>query len=103
MADPQPVMDIVIQRMPQTLGLLAWPMLWASDCAADRRSIPPTAIFVFDQAGTFVSMIGFSIPPFFTGPLLIVIFSVILGWFPRSMTPHMLSQTGPASKYSSYK
>jgi peptide/nickel transport system permease protein len=37
---------------------------------------------VFDQAGTFVSMIGFSIPPFFTGPLLIVLFSVQLGWFP---------------------
>jgi peptide/nickel transport system permease protein len=37
---------------------------------------------VFDQAGTFITMIGFSIPPFFTGPLLIVIFSVQLGWFP---------------------
>ena len=31
---------------------------------------------VFDQAGTFITMVGFSIPPFFTGPLLIVIFSV---------------------------
>ena len=41
----------------------------------------------FDQAGTFVSMIGFSVPTFFTGVLLIVIFSVIIPresffWFP---------------------
>ncbi len=36
----------------------------------------------FDQIGTFVSMIGFSVPTFFTGVLLIVIFSVKLGWFP---------------------
>ena len=37
---------------------------------------------IFDQIGTFVSMIGFSVPTFFTGVLLIVIFSVNLGWFP---------------------
>ncbi|MEE4188156.1 MAG: ABC transporter permease, partial [Roseobacter sp.] len=37
---------------------------------------------LFDQAGTFVSMIGFSIPPFFSGVVVIVIFSVNLGWFP---------------------
>ncbi|MEO0693424.1 MAG: ABC transporter permease, partial [Pseudomonadota bacterium] len=36
----------------------------------------------FDQAGTFVTMVGFSIPPFFSGVLVIVIFSVQLGWFP---------------------
>ena len=36
----------------------------------------------FDQVGTFVSMIGFSVPPFFTGVLVIVIFSVQLGWLP---------------------
>jgi peptide/nickel transport system permease protein len=37
---------------------------------------------VFDQVGTFVAMIGFSIPTFFTGLLAIVIFSVHLKWFP---------------------
>lgn len=37
---------------------------------------------VFDQAGTFISMIGFSVPPFFSGVLVIVIFSVQLGWLP---------------------
>jgi peptide/nickel transport system permease protein len=37
---------------------------------------------IFDQVGTFVSMVGFSVPTFFTGVLLIVVFSVNLGWFP---------------------
>ena len=28
----------------------------------------------FDNAGTFVTMVGFSVPPFFSGVLVIVIF-----------------------------
>jgi len=36
----------------------------------------------FDQIGTFVSMVGFSVPTFFTGVLLIVVFSVQLNWLP---------------------
>ena len=36
----------------------------------------------FDQAGTFVSMIGFSVPTFFTGLLAIIVFSVTLQWLP---------------------
>ena len=78
-----PVMDIIIQRMPQTLWVVGVAYIVAILIAL------PIGIYsayrqysVFDQAGTFVSMIGFSIPPFFTGPLLIVIFSVQLGWLP---------------------
>jgi len=36
----------------------------------------------FDQLGTFFAMIGFSVPTFFTGVVLIVVFSVHLCWFP---------------------
>jgi peptide/nickel transport system permease protein len=36
----------------------------------------------FDQIGTFIAMIGFSVPTFFTGLLFIIIFSIQLGWFP---------------------
>jgi peptide/nickel transport system permease protein len=78
-----PVMDIVLQRIPQTLWVVGVAYVVAILIAL------PVGIYsayrqysVFDQAGTFVTMIGFSIPPFFTGPLLIVIFSVQLGWFP---------------------
>jgi len=78
-----PVMDIVLQRLPQTLWVVALAYLVGVLIAL------PIGIYsayrqysIFDQSGTFISMIGFSIPPFFTGPLLIVIFSVQLGWFP---------------------
>ncbi|MDU8929000.1 ABC transporter permease [Alisedimentitalea sp. MJ-SS2] len=78
-----PVMDIVIQRLPQTLTVVGLSYIVGILIAI------PIGIYsayrqysVFDQAGTFITMVGFSIPPFFTGPLLIVIFSVGLGWFP---------------------
>jgi peptide/nickel transport system permease protein len=78
-----PVMDIVIQRIPQTLWVVGMAYVVGILIAL------PIGIYsayrqysIFDQSGTFITMIGFSIPPFFTGPLLIVIFSVWLGWFP---------------------
>ena len=78
-----PVMDIVIQRMPQTLWVVGMSYIVGILIAL------PIGIYsaykqysVFDQAGTFVSMIGFSVPPFFSGVLVIVVFSVNLGWFP---------------------
>ncbi|MEP3297556.1 MAG: ABC transporter permease [Pseudoruegeria sp.] len=78
-----PVMDIVAQRIPQTLWVIGMSYVVGILIAL------PIGIYSayrqyswFDQIGTFVSMIGFSVPTFFTGVLLIVIFSVNLGWFP---------------------
>ncbi len=78
-----PVMDIVAQRIPQTLWVVGVAYVVGILMAL------PIGIYsaykqysVFDQVGTFVSMIGFSVPPFFSGVLVIVIFSVNLGWFP---------------------
>ena len=78
-----PVMDIVLQRIPQTLWVVGTAYVVAVLIAL------PIGIYsaykqysVFDNIGTFISMIGFSVPPFFSGVLVIVIFSVILGWFP---------------------
>ncbi|MXX89678.1 MAG: ABC transporter permease [Boseongicola sp. SB0677_bin_26] len=78
-----PVMDIVIQRLPQTLWVVGIAYVVAILIAL------PIGIYSayrqyswFDNAGTFVAMVGFSVPPFFSGVLVIVIFSVWLGWFP---------------------
>ncbi|MEX0305980.1 MAG: ABC transporter permease [Ruegeria sp.] len=78
-----PVMDIVVQRIPQTLWVVGTAYVVAILIAL------PIGIYSayrqyswFDQMGTFVSMVGFSVPPFFSGVLVIVIFSVQLGWFP---------------------
>jgi len=78
-----PVMDIVVQRIPQTLWVVGTAYVVAVLIAL------PIGVYsayrqysIFDNVGTFVSMIGFSVPPFFSGVLVIVIFSVNLGWFP---------------------
>ena len=78
-----PVMEIVIQRIPQTLWVVGVAYIVGILIAI------PIGIYsayrqysIFDQAGTFISMVGYSVPPFFSGVLVIVIFSVNLGWFP---------------------
>lgn len=78
-----PIMDIVVQRLPQTLWVVGLSYVLGVLIAL------PIGIYSaykqyswFDQIGTFVSMVGYSVPTFFTGVLLIVIFSVNLGWFP---------------------
>ena len=78
-----PVMDVIVERLPQTLWVVGMAYVVGVLIAI------PIGIYsayrqysVFDQVGTFVSMVGFSIPPFFSGVLVIVIFSVQLGWFP---------------------
>jgi len=78
-----PVMDIVWQRIPQTLWVVGTAYVVAIIIAL------PIGIYsayrqysIFDNVGTFVTMVGFSVPPFFSGVLVIVIFSVQLGWFP---------------------
>jgi len=78
-----PVMDVIVQRLPQTLWVVGSAYVVGVLIAIPIGIVSATRQYsVFDQIGTFVAMIGFSVPTFFTGVLLIVIFSVNLGWFP---------------------
>jgi peptide/nickel transport system permease protein len=78
-----PVFDLIVQRIPQTMTVIGTAYLIGVLIAL------PIGIYSayrqyswFDQAGTFFAMIGFSVPTFFTGVLLIIIFAVKLQWFP---------------------
>jgi peptide/nickel transport system permease protein len=78
-----PVFDIIAQRIPQTLWVVGMAYLIGVAIALPIGIISAYRQYSwFDQLGTLFSMIGFSVPTFFTGVLLIVIFSVQLGWFP---------------------
>ena len=78
-----PVMDIVAQRLPQTLWVVGLAYVVGVLIAIPIGIVSAYRQYsAFDQVGTFVAMIGFSVPPFFTGVLAIVIFSVWLGWLP---------------------
>lgn len=78
-----PVMDLVAQRLPQTLWVVGMGYLIGVALAIPIGVISAYRQYSwFDQIGTFISMVGFSVPTFFTGVLLIVVFSVHLNWFP---------------------
>ncbi len=78
-----PVMDLILQRMPQTLWVVGTSYIVGILIAIPLGIISAYRQYSwFDQIGTFISMIGFSVPTFFTGVLFIVIFAVNLGWFP---------------------
>lgn len=78
-----PVMDTIAQRLPQTLWVVGMAYVVGVLIALPVGIISAYRQHsLFDQAGTFVTMVGYSVPPFFSGVLAIVIFSVQLGWFP---------------------
>ncbi|ACM37793.1 MULTISPECIES: ABC transporter permease [Rhizobium/Agrobacterium group] len=78
-----PVVDLIVQRMPQTLWVVGLSYVFGVLLAIPLGVISAYKQYsIFDQIGTFVSMVGYSVPTFFTGVLLIVIFSSTLHWFP---------------------
>lgn len=78
-----PVADIIAQRVPQTLWVVGLSYVFGILIALPIGIISAYRQYSwFDQIGTFIAMVGFSVPTFFTGVLLIVIFSVNLGWLP---------------------
>lgn len=78
-----PVFTVIGERIPQTLTVIGTAYLVGVLIAI------PIGIYSaykqyswFDQLGTFIAMLGYSVPTFFTGVLLIVIFAIKLKWFP---------------------
>jgi len=81
----QPVASQILERMPATAELAAAAMIVAILCsiplgiaAAVRRG---TGV---DHGAMTLALAGVSIPNFWLGPLLAIIFSVELGWLPVS-------------------
>ncbi|NQW08563.1 MAG: ABC transporter permease [Alphaproteobacteria bacterium] len=78
-----PVVDLIADRLPQTLSVVGISYIVAILIAVPIGVVSAYKQYsIFDQLGTFISMVGFSVPTFFTGTVLIVIFSVMLGWLP---------------------
>ena len=78
-----PAVDLIADRMPQTLKVVGLAYLFSIFIAVPIGILSAYKQYsLFDQIGTFVSMVGYSVPTFFTGVVMIVIFSVTLDWFP---------------------
>jgi peptide/nickel transport system permease protein len=79
----KPVIDLIVERMPQTLWVVGLAYLCSVLIAIPLGIIAAVKQnSIFDQISTVLSVIGFSMPTFFTGLLVIIIFSVHLKWFP---------------------
>ena len=81
----QPVMSVVLSHYPATLELAIVALLVcagigipAGILAASRRGRPT------DHAVGIFTLLGLSVPNFALGPVLILFFSLILGWLPVS-------------------
>jgi peptide/nickel transport system permease protein len=78
-----PVATLIEQRLPQTLLVVGLAYILSVLLAVPigvLSSIKPYSWF--DNIATTFAFIGFSVPTFFTGLLLILIFSVNLRWLP---------------------
>ncbi|OQW94373.1 MAG: glutathione ABC transporter permease GsiC [Beggiatoa sp. IS2] len=88
---------LLLQRLPATLELavaglvvavlIAFPL---GSLAAMRKDT------VYDQGAMIFSLLGVSIPNFWMGPLLIILFSLQLGWVPVSGREGLTSLILPA-------
>jgi ABC-type dipeptide/oligopeptide/nickel transport system permease component len=81
----RPVTQVVLSHYPATLELAFVALLVCAAIgipgglvAAERRGTPT------DHAVGLFTLLGLSIPNFALGPVLILVFSVILGWLPVS-------------------
>ena len=78
-----PVINLILQRLPTTLWIVGSAYFLAILFALPLGIISALKRYtIFDQAVTTFAFIWFSLPPFFTGLLFIIIFSVQLNWFP---------------------
>jgi len=74
---------LIMQRVPTTLLVIGSAYLLAIAVAVPLGVLTAVRQYSwFDQIVTTLSFIGFSLPTFFTGLLLIIVFSVRLGWLP---------------------
>jgi len=74
---------LILQRLPVTLIVIGASQILAISVAIPvgvLAAIKPYSIF--DQVASTFAMIGFSLPTFFTGLVLILVFSIQLDWLP---------------------
>ena len=80
-----PAMDVIYEKLPATLLLVGCAIAFAIVVAVPLGVIaaykPNSAL---DRAVTTFSLVGISMPPFWIGLMLMLIFAVSLGWLPTS-------------------
>lgn len=78
-----PVWDLIKLRIPSTLAVVGIAYIVALVFAIPIGILSAVKQYsIFDHVATTFAFMGFSVPTFFTGLLLIIVFSVKLQWLP---------------------
>lgn len=79
------VMDEILIRLPNTIKLSVWSVLFASLIGIPLGVISPSRPYSkVDNFVMFLSLVGVSMPTFWQALLLIILFTSTLGWLPAS-------------------
>jgi peptide/nickel transport system permease protein len=82
-ASRQPITVLIAERLPNTLAVVGVAYVVSILLALPIGVISAVKRYSwFDHLSTTFAFIGFSVPTFFTGLLLILLFSIHLRWFP---------------------
>ncbi|TMF28479.1 MAG: ABC transporter permease [Chloroflexi bacterium] len=97
--------DLIAQRLPNTLAVVGVAYILGVLMGIPVGMISAIKRYsFFDHAATTLAFMGFSVPTFFTGLLLIIIFGIKLRWFPfiysSTLQVHDLASLGQQIKQS---
>jgi peptide/nickel transport system permease protein len=74
---------LILQRLPTTIAVIGASQVLALLVALPIGIFAATRPYsIFDQIASTFAFVGFSLPPFFTGIVFILVFSVSLNWLP---------------------
>jgi len=80
-----PVFDLYLERLPNSLLLAAVAMAFSLIIGIPSGVMAAVRVGGFwDNAGKIFTLLGLSLPGFFVGLVLILFFTVYLGWLPSS-------------------
>ncbi len=74
---------LIMQRLPVTIAVIGASQILAIGIAIPVGVLAASRPYsIFDQVANTIAFIGFSLPTFFTGLMLILVFSISLHWLP---------------------
>lgn len=80
-----PVMELYLSRLPNSLILATVAMAFSLIIGIPSGILAAVRVGKFwDSAGKIFALLGLSLPSFWVGLVMILLFSVVLGWLPSS-------------------
>lgn len=90
----EPVLDLILDRLPATLLLMGTALTVSSVVGILLGAIAARRPYsVTDHASTIVALAGYSMPVFWLGQIMLIVFALHLAWFP---TQGMYSLRAPS-------